>query len=340
MQFFHPYYLLALLLIPVAVWLFVRYRKWREKALQKFGESSLVSKLISGNSKWLAWLKFLLPIFAFIFIVAGLADLRYGAANRTVHHEGIDLVILLDVSNSMLATDVTPNRLDAAKAFARELVQQMPDARIALITFAAIPVLQTPLTIDHGAVQLLLDAAGVNDIPEQGSDLGAALSEGLHALPQNLQHYRVMVLISDGEDQEGNLQPVIQDVRENQVAVCTVGVGSEQGASIPIVMDGAVSRKKDAAGNTVITRFTPATLRAIAQNSNGIFGKWPSPGNKTLQEVTNRLDAINKNRFDEQLLVQYESRFQWFLLPALALLIIDLLIGNKKVSWFRKRKKQ
>ncbi|MBK9731356.1 MAG: VWA domain-containing protein [Chitinophagaceae bacterium] len=338
MEITQPYYLFALLLIPVAVLFFIRYRNWRNKVLLQFGEQELVTQLIPGNSIIRPVLKLSLQLTAFALIIFGLANLQSGSSSRTIHHEGIDLAIVLDVSNSMLATDAKPDRLEVAKKFAAQLIEQMPEARIALITFAAVPVLQTPLTIDHSAAQLLLNTITTDAVPEQGSDIGAALQEGIQALPENLQHYRAIVLISDGEDQEEALKQAMETVEKNQIVVCTAGIGSESGTTIPVTENGITTEKKDEQGNLVITRFNPEVLNAIAKSSNGIFVKLTSRDNEAVRKMVLHLDAINKNKFDEQLLVQYESKFQWLLLPALLLLFIDLLISNKKITWFRKRK--
>ncbi|MEO6169015.1 MAG: VWA domain-containing protein, partial [Chitinophagales bacterium] len=238
MQIEQPYYLLALLLVLVVTWLYFRYRRWRKKVLQQFGEWALVVQLIPGNSSLRPLLKFILPVMAFILIIIGLTNVQSGNATRTIRHEGIDLAIVLDVSNSMLAADEAPNRLGVAKMFAAQLIDELPDARIALITFAGIPVLQTPLTIDHTAAQLLLSSISADDVPEQGSDIGAALHEAIKALPENQQHYRAIVLISDGEDQEGGVEQALETIKQNQVAVCCVGIGTETGATIPESTEG------------------------------------------------------------------------------------------------------
>lgn len=338
MQIEQPYYFLALLLIPVVAWLYIRNRRWRNKVLQQFGEWMLVVQLIPGNSSFRPLLKLILQLTAFILIITGLTNIQSGNATRNIRHEGIDLAIVLDVSNSMLAEDELPNRLEAAKKFGAQLIDQLPDARIALITFAGIPVLQTPLTIDHTAAQLLLSAISVDDVPEQGSDIGAALQEAIKALPENQQRYRAVVLISDGEDQEGNLEDALEAIRQDKIAVCCVGIGSETGATIPVVSDGTITDKRDAAGNRVVTTFRPGLLKAIAENSSGVFVKMDASGNEVVSKIVLRLDSINKNQLDEQLLVAYESQFQWFLLPALLLLFAELLISNKNVVWFKKKR--
>ncbi len=338
MQLEHPYYLLGWLLLPAVVLLFIHYRNWRKKGLRQFGDWPLVAQLIAANSISRPVIKFCLLLTAFTLIIFALANLQYGTASRNIRHEGIDLAILLDVSNSMLAADVPPNRLELAKKAAAQLIAEMPDARIAFITFAAIPVMQTPLTIDHRAAQLLISAISAEDVPEQGSDIGAALLEGIRSLPENQNHYRAIVLISDGEDQEGALKQAIDAARENQVVVCTAGLGSENGTTIPMSEDGIITQKKDQEGNVIVTKFNPSTLKAIAGSNHGIFVKMQTGHREAVRSIVQHLDALNKNQLDEQLLVQYESRFQWFLCAALLLLTMELLISNRKMVGWRNRK--
>lgn len=326
------------LLLPVLVWLFIHYRRSRKKSLQQFGEWPLVSQLVAANSLARPVIKYCLLLAAFSLNIFGLANLQTGTTSRSIHHEGIDLAILLDVSNSMLAADEQPNRLEVAKAFATQLINEMPDAKIACITFAAVPVLQTPLTVDHRAAQLLISNMNAGDVPEQGSDIGAALMEGIRSLPENQQHYRAIVLISDGEDLESNLKKALDDVKQEQVVVCTAGIGSEKGSTIPVTVNGIVTDKKDQQGNVIITRFNPATLKAIALRNNGIFVKPESGNQSALRSIVKHLDAMNKKQFDEQLLLEYDSMFQWFLFAALLLLIIELLMTNRKMALFGKQK--
>lgn len=329
----HPYYFLALLLVPPAIFIYLRFRSWRIKALQRFGDWLLVQQMIPGNSKSRSAVKFTLPLLSFMLIVAGLANVQYGKSRTSVKHQGMDLAIVLDVSNSMLAEDIKPSRLQASREFASALIERLPDEKIALIIFAGKPLLMTPLTVDHSAAQLMLNTISVDDVPQQGTDIAAALEEAAKALPENQQHYRAIVLISDGEQQAGPVNETTKNIAEEQIVVCTAGVGSENGASIPMFVNNAGAVKHDRGGNVVITKFNPATLQNIASKCHGIFVHLSD--NNAVNKTVQRFDAINKNMFDEELLLQYESRFQWFLLPALLILSLDVFIGATKRIWFK-----
>lgn len=338
MEIGQPYYLFALLLIPAMIFLFIRYLQWRKRALHKFGDWNLVSRLVNNAGIIRPVVKMMPPLLALMLIIVALSDIQSGNASRMIRHEGIDVAIVLDVSNSMLATDEMPNRLSTAKQFVAELISQLPETRIAVLTFAGLPVLQTPITIDHAAVQLSLSTITVEHVPEQGSDIGAALLEAINALPENQQHYRAIILVSDGEDHEGKVQNAIQALKKERIVVCTAGIGSEAGATIPVISDGSVTLKKDRQGKTVISIFQDALLRDIAKKCNGVYVKVDGGDKSAVKAIANQLDSINKNQFDEELLVPLESRFQWFLLPALVLLLIDFFISKRKTQWLRKRK--
>jgi Ca-activated chloride channel family protein len=335
MQIEHPYYLLALLVIPLIIFIYWRFSSWRSRSLQRFGEWQLVSQLIPNRSGSRPILKFILLVSGLFLIIIALSDIQYGNTKRIIRHEGIDLAIVLDVSSSMLAVDVPPTRLEAAKLFASSLIDKLPDARIALITFSAVPVIQTPLTVDHSAAQLLLHNVSSENAPAQGTDLGAAISEAVKALPENQQHYRAMILISDGEDWEGRVDEALDNVTNEQLLIFTVGIGSEKGSPIPIKEDEDTVMKRDAIGDIVVTKLHSEILKTIAERNNGVYVQITNKGN-AVDEIIHRLDQVSKKIFDEELLVNYESQFQWFILPALALLFIELFISNRKLLWVNK----
>lgn len=333
MEIGQPIYFFALLLIPAVIWIYISYTVWQKKALQKLGEQNLIESLVPGRSRFRSIMKLLLPLTAFMLIIIALTDLKSGSRRQMIPHAGMDLAIVLDVSSSMQARDDGTIRLDAAKEFATALIGRLPGTRIAIMAFAGRPVLQTPLTIDHAAALLSLSAISADHIADQGSDLGEALQQAVQALPENQNHYRAIVLISDGEDHEGRVEAAIRTIRNERIVVCTAGIGSEKGATIPVTIDGAVTEKKDRQGRTVVTRYQPQWLIRIAEQCRGMYVKADDTDKNSLQKIVDHLDAISKNRFDEELIIPLESRFQWLLLPALLLLLLDFLISKKKSKW-------
>jgi Ca-activated chloride channel family protein len=325
----HPYYLVALVAIPIIVWLYYRYRKWKKKALAQFGDPVLVEGLIPGKSLLRQLLKLTLLLVALTLIIFSISNLQSGSAKQTVTHNGLDVAIVLDVSNSMLARDESPDRLEAARQFASQLINRLPDARIALVTFAGKPLLLTPLTIDHAAVQLLLNNASADNLPEQGTNLEAAINEGMAALPENQQHYRTVILLSDGENLEGTVNSAVQTAVESNVVICLAGFGSTAGASIPINENGIEIQKKDQEGKVVITRLAKEALEKIASGTHGIYVQPGNAPGEALSTLADYLEGIEGNEFDEEIMGQYESRFRWLLIPAMVILALELFISNR-----------
>ncbi len=334
-RFENPYFLYALLLVPAAIGIFAWYQFWRERGMKKFGDSNVVAQLIPDFSSTKPILKFIFSIIILALIIVALANLQSGLTNESVKHEGIDLAIAVDVSNSMLAQDVKPSRLERAKEFASQLVDRSPDEHIAVIEFAGKAYLQLPLTPDHDAAQMLISNMSVKDAPTQGTNIADAIMESVKALPSNEKHYKALVIISDGEDHEGGVDEAIQDAQQQGVVIFTVGVGTQQGAPIPL--NGSDnSYKRDDAGNIIISNLDPSMLQDIAAKGNGSFVLLNSWGNGALDALLKRLGAIQKNKYDEKIFTEYESEFQFFLIPALLLLVIDLFMSERKVKWWNR----
>jgi Ca-activated chloride channel family protein len=331
----HLYFLYALLLVPATIGLFLWYKHWREKGMKKFGDPLVVAQLIPDFSSTKPILKFIFSVVILTLIIVALANLQSGLTNETVKHQGIDLAIAIDVSNSMLAQDVQPSRLERAKEFASQLVDRSPDEHIALIAFAGKAYIQLPVTPDHDAAQMLISNMSVKDAPIQGTNIADAIMLSVRALHSNEKHYKALVIISDGEDHEGGIDEAIQDAQQEGVIIFTVGVGTQQGAPIP-VNGSDNSYKKDEDGNVIITKFDPSTLQDIAAKGNGSFVLLGSWGSGALDALLKRLGAIQKNKYDERIYTEYESEFQFFLIPALLLLVIDLLLSERKVKWWNR----
>jgi Ca-activated chloride channel family protein len=325
----YPYYLLALAGIPLITWIYFRYRSIRRKSLQQFGERILVEQLTSSGSTLRSFIKWLLPLLAFCLIIIGLSNIQSAGGLNTVKHEGLDIAVALDVSNSMLAGDIKPNRLEVATQFVSQLVERLPDARISFVTFAGTPVLQVPLTVDHSTVELLLNNIAPDHMPEQGTDIGAAITEAAKSLPENQNHYRIIILVSDGEDQEGKIAEALEGIANEQIVFFTVGTGISAGSYIPVIVNGQQTVKRDVSGNTIVSKLNETILNKIASTTHGLYVRADS--NQPVDQLISRLNEINKSRFDEQVLMQYESHYRWFLFPALLLLVIDLLISNRKL---------
>ncbi len=340
-RFEYPFHLSLLLLVVVAVAAFLWYQRWRKSAVKKIGDEEIVTKLFPEYSKTKHLLKFILVSFSLLLIVLGYANFQWGSAGKKINHAGIDLAIVLDISNSMLANDVKPDRLTIAKQFAANIINHFPDDRIAIITFAGAPFLQLPLTPDHAAAQMLIADASEKNSPEQGSDLGLAITSAINALPENQNHYKAILLLSDGEDFEPDLADALRTASDEHIMICTVGIGTEQGSNIPIKNAGnEFPLLRDEKGEVVLTKLNEETLKQIATATNGIYVHPTIEINKSLKAIANRLDAVKKNYYDEKLFTEYESRFQIFLLGAFIILVIDFLNSSKKQKLFSFKQKQ
>lgn len=321
----HPEYLLLLIGLAIVGGVYGWYSYWRKRALLQFGEHHLLRNILIDYSRMKSVIRFIITVVTFVLIVFGLINVQMGSSYKKVHHSGIDIALLMDVSNSMLATDAIPDRLDVARKTAEQLTDLFPDSRIAIISFAGSSSTLLPLTPDHAAAEMVLENLTTTSAGLQGTDFASGLKEAIRALPANQNRYRAIVIFSDGEDHEHDVNVALRQAFQKDIVICTAAVGTEAGSEIPLG-NGAV--KKDTKGNIVVTKMKPSLLKQVAEKTNGIAVLLQS--NSGLNEIATRLNAIQKNEMDEKIFVQYESRFQYFLLPALLLLILETFFSNRK----------
>ena len=250
------------------VLLFAGYLFWKRKVMQRTGDEKLVRILTKNHSPRLFVLKFLLICLAFaVGIVAALNPVQPGGGD-TIQRKGIDIAIALDVSKSMLATDLAPNRLERAKQFVIKLMDELPDDRLALVLFAGKAYMQMPLTTDHGAARLFVSSAGTEAVSQQGTVISEALQMSARVFNSAEKRFKTIILISDGEDHDADAIRTAGDLSEQGIMINTVGVGSAEGS---VIIDPATGvNKVDASGNTVITRLNEGTLRSVAEKTNGV----------------------------------------------------------------------
>jgi Ca-activated chloride channel family protein len=326
-QFQHIEYLFALAAIPLMLLLFYLLLKWKKKALKKIGDIHLVKQLITGFSPPLFSLKFILILIAFTLCVLALADVVRPEGTQVVNRKGIDVMIALDVSNSMLADDIKPNRLERAKQVISKIIDKLSDNRIGLVIFAGRAYVQMPMTTDHSAAKMYLSAVSPDDVPTQGTVISQALKTCYAAFNTKEKKYRSIILITDGEDHDEEAIKVTRQLAEDGVMVNTVGIGSPQGA---LIKDRETSEyKKDENGNTVITRLNEEELKNIAQNGNGLYQLFT-----TTDEVSNNLQkklaGLGQTTLTDNAFATYEHYFWYFLLLALILLTIEFFISERK----------
>jgi Ca-activated chloride channel family protein len=265
-----------------------------------------------------------------------LVNPQVGTRVETVKREGVDIVFAIDVSKSMLAEDVQPSRLERAKLAISRTLDELVSDRVGIITYAGQAYPQLPITTDYGAARLFLRNINTNLIPSQGTAIGEAIELATQYFDDADQKNRLLIILSDGEDHEEGIQDAIEQARENQIRVYTVAIGTERGGPIPIYSRGGrTGFKKDQNGEVVITKLNTALLKEIADQGDGEL--WDGNGTRSLvSKISDEIAIMEKKEFETTLFSDYEDQFQWFLAPALLLLIIELLILDRKTHWFQK----
>ena len=325
-RFQHQEYFGFLVLVGLAVLLFILYMYWRNKKVKLFGKEELVNDLMPSYSSFLTKAKFILLASALFFGVMGLTNLQKRGKVEKISRKGIDVMIALDVSNSMYAEDLKPNRLEKAKLFANKLIDKLSGNRIGLIFFAGRSYLSVPLTNDIEALKMNLSLASPDMAPTQGTVMGDALQMAYESFNSKDAKHKAIVLISDGEDHEEKAIDEAKKIGKKGIMLCTVGVGSEQGASIPLPEGGT---KQDRDGQEVISKMNADELNKIANSGQGIFVNLSDIGGD-VKEVSNRLNQISKTNLGESNLASYSSYFQYFLGLMLLLLLLEFFLPARK----------
>ncbi len=327
MQFQHPENFIGFLLIPLLILLFYRLIGWKKKLVKKIGDPTLVSQLVKSFSPQNFTTKFILVCIALLLLVLGLANLRAKGSAENISRQGVDVMIVLDVSKSMLAQDVKPSRLDKAKQLLYRLVDRLQNDRIGLILFAGRSYMQMPLTTDHSAAKLYISEAGPNAVPTQGTVFAEALAMANNSFNRNEHKYKAVVLISDGEDHDPDAAKIAKQMADDGVMVNTVGIGSAEGS---IIIDPETKEpKKDDKGNTVISKLNEQELSSISDLTNGIYIHLDNLEDATLT-LSQRLDSIEKRALSDSEFINYKNYFPWFIGLAAVLLILELFIPERK----------
>jgi Ca-activated chloride channel family protein len=339
-KFANPEYLNALYLIPViAVIFWILYRN-KNRLLEKFAHKDLHSVVVPLYSNIKNYLKFGVIIIALVCVILAAANPQVGTKLQEVKQTGIDVFILLDVSLSMTAEDIKPNRLEKAKYQISNLIQKLRGDRIGLIIFSGRAYIQFPLTTDYSAANLFLSAVDVNSVPQPGTAIGLAINLARESF-DSLATEKVIIAITDGEDHEGDVMDAVHQAIGSGIKIYTIGLGSTGGVPIPVYnkRGSMTGFKKDNAGNTVLTKLDEATLKNIASDGRGEYFR----GNNYedyLDQIYNDLSELKKSEFGVKKVTDYEDRFYYFLIPAILLLIIELFISEKRSSLYSRLNKK
>lgn len=335
-RFEHPYLLYVLVLIPLIWILFIWQRKRRNKRLQAIIDPNIKASLVPMASRAKGWLKLTLYSLGLVALTLALANPQFGSKTEEVKRKGIDLMIALDISNSMQAEDLYPNRLARAKRSIEELLRYLKSDRIGIVVFAGEAFVQLPITSDHSAAKLFLNSIESNLIATQGTDIGNSVDLCLQSFDLESPTSKAIILISDGEDHEESALNAMQQAAELGVVVHAIGMGSVEGAPIPIYQGGKrIGFRKNNAGNTIVSKLDEAMLSELAGQSGGIFVR-ASNSESGMAYIFDEIERMEKVEFGTKVYTDFEDRFQWALLPALLLLIVELIIPNIRSLWWEK----
>jgi len=318
------------IVIPLLIIVFFILQNWKKRRLTQFGDIEIVQRLMPNVSKKLPVLKFFLYTLAMVFLLIGLANLQYGTKLEEVKREGIDLMLALDVSNSMLAEDLSPNRLERAKRAIYQLIEKLHNDRLGIIVFAGEAYVQLPITTDYSSAKLFLETIGTDIVPTQGTSIGAAVNLAMESFDFKNETNKSIIVITDGENHEEDAIDAVKEAVSKNVSVHTIGMGSEQGSPIPIYRNGSqIDFRKDNSGNTVVTKLNEQMLKEIAIAGNGAYVR-ASNANAGLNKIMDEINQLEKKEFGSKSFKDYEDRFQIFLLIAFLLFVLEYFISSRK----------
>jgi Ca-activated chloride channel family protein len=333
-RFVHPEYLYLLLLLPVLWTLYVGSARWRRKQMQRFGSLTTLQRLTDAAGPAKGIWRVTLVSLACALLVLALANPQVGTRLEEVKQEGIDMFIALDVSMSMKAEDIKPNRLEKAKFEIRNLISRLAGDRIGLIVFAGDAFTQFPLTADYSAANLFLDVVDVDVVPVPGTAIGVAIEHALKSFDFKEQTTKVIILITDGENTEGDAFEAAEDAAKKGVLIYAIGLGSPAGAPIPVYGSSGkqVDFKRDRVGNVVLSKLDEVSLEKITTVGNGKYFRGTN-AQAELDEIYKNLNTLQKKEFGVKRFTDYEDRFQYLLAPALLLLLLEIVVSERRSKW-------
>lgn len=346
LHFQHTQYLWFLLLVPLLLALWLLMRHLRSRRLLRFADGSMFGRLIPDDSSWRPAIKVSLCLLALAFLIIAVANPQRGSKMVKGERMGSDLAICLDISNSMMAEDLQPNRLERAKRVVSNLMSQMAGDRVSLVVFAGSSYVQMPLTNDYSATRLFLDQIDCNLISSQGTAIGDAIEKAMASLGYGDEdrewvktNSRAIIVISDGENFEDDAVGAAEKAADEGVMVCTIGMGMPDGAPIPIYNRAGqrTGYKQDGSGNVVMTHLNESMLTDIAHAGRGVYVRAGSV-NAGFDEIIKRISKLDKENMEETLFAEYESQYQYPLVAALFCLLLEVLIferRNRKIDWKR-----
>ena len=326
----------AFIIIPVILMVFLWTFFWKKRIQKSFGSAVVLKRLSPDLSFFKSSLKFITLCLAVGFLVIGLINPKIGTKLETIKREGVDIVFAIDVSKSMLAEDVAPNRLEKSKQLVTQIINNLASDRVGIIAYAGKAFPQLPITTDYASAKMFLQSMNTDMLSSQGTAINEAIQLSRNYFDDEEQTNRVLIIISDGEDHNDLSIEVAEAASEEGIKIYTIGVGSENGGPIPLKRNGVVrSYKKDQNNETVITKLNKETLRLIANEAKGSY----IDGSQTaavVEQVRAILSVMDKKEFEAKEFAEYKDQFQWFLGVGLFFLILDVLLLERKTAWLKR----
>lgn len=326
-NFAQAQYLFLILLIPVFFLMYALMMHMKKNKIRKLGDSRLVAMLMPSVSRSKGWVRVVLFSLAFFFFVIGLSRPQIGAKLKEHETNGVEIMIALDVSNSMLAEDYSPDRLDRAKLAISRLVDKLRDDRIGLIVFAGSSFVQLPITTDYVSAKMFLNSISTESVPIQGTAIGDAINTAIRSFSAQSQKSRAIIVITDGENHEDDPVAAAKQAAQMGIRVFTIGVGSPEGKPIPMGGD----LLKDSEGNIVVSRLDEDVLREIAKVGSGVYVR---AGNSEfgLNPIVETIRKMDAEKFNSVVFEEYDEQYMYFFAIALVFFIIEMLIGERKAK--------
>ena len=328
------FWLLLLIIGMLAVFLWTV--AWKRKAKNKFASKNLLKILSPEQSIFKQILKHIVLSLAIVSLIIALVNPKIGTKLETVKREGVDIVFAIDVSKSMLAEDVAPNRLEKAKQLTSQIIKKLVSDRVGIIAYAGKAFPQLPITTDYASARMFLQNMNTDMLSSQGTAIDEAIQLSRTYYNDEEQTNRVLIIISDGEDHNNLSNDVAEAAADEGIKIYTIGVGTEKGGPIPIKRNGVVLKyKKDSSENMVITKLNSKTLIEISGIGNGVYINGKNTSEVT-EKITTILSSLDKKEFEAKEFSEYKDQFQWFLGIALLFIILDVFLLERKTAWLKR----
>lgn len=334
-KFAYPVFFYLLILVPIIIGLFVLYLVIRNKRLKRYGDIDIISDLMPDVSFSRPLIKFIFIVFALLFLIFGIVDLQVGSKLMEAKKEGVEIIIALDVSKSMMADDIKPNRLTKAKMAIAKLVDKLHNDKIGLIVFAGDAYVQLPITTDYASAKMFLSVINTDIVPVQGTAIGKAIELATKSFTPENENNKALIIISDGENHEDDAIEAATEARKKNIYIHTIGMGSPNGA--PITVTGKFGQKDfhtDKDGNIVVTKLDEAGLQKIASAGNGTYIR--ANNVKTgLDKLYEEINKMDKEEYESEAYADYEDRFQYFIAISIFFLLLEFIILERKNKWLK-----